>query len=112
MNSPWGQLGASEVLGMEKGRWRGRNLACTVCRKLPLDFKVIFLPPFQQQWPQSDPRRGTTYPSTLAAGSLEAGGDSKGRFNVQAGPLRDPLTQILFWTHGGRPDFSSQLEEP
>ncbi|XP_067593659.1 zinc finger protein ZIC 4 isoform X2 [Pseudorca crassidens] len=40
MNGPWGHLGASKVFGMGKGRWRGWNLACTVCRKLPLDRKA------------------------------------------------------------------------
>lgn len=65
MNGPWGHLGASKVFGMGKGRWRGWNLACTVCRKLPLDRKVIFLPLFRQHWPQSDLRRGTMFPSSV-----------------------------------------------
>lgn len=40
------------------------------------------------------------------------GGCSKGWLNVQAGLSSNPLTQILFWAHGGRPVFRPQLEEP
>lgn len=112
MNGPWGHLGASKVFGMEKGRWRGWNLACTVCRKLPLDRKVIFLPLFRQHWPQSDLRRGTMFPSSVWPPAV-CGGLFKGMvINVQAGLSSNPLTQILFWAHGGRPVFRPQLEEP
>lgn len=60
-----GTAGSQRGLRNGEGVLKGCTLAGTVCRRLPMDSKAIFLPTFEQHWPQSDPRRGTNFLSSI-----------------------------------------------